>query len=275
MDLAYAFTAGAVATVNPCGWALLPVWLAQRLAGGAGAGGRLCAAALHGGQATLGCLAVFAVAGLALGLGASWLGPAMPIAGLAIGLVTVIAGILWFLRPRRLVSAPALCRLPGSGRGSVLFGAGFGVMSLSCTLPIFLAVAGLALSAAPPVAALILGAYGAGMGTVLIAVSLAGALAGGGRREPTVGGRAARLHHVAGAALTLGAGLYVTLYWAGAVFGGPAPQSAILTLGERVSSALRIALTSPAAQAVMGAFALVLVATLLLRAVRRRRFGAE
>lgn len=31
--LIFAFTAGAVATVNRCGWALLPAWFARRLNG--------------------------------------------------------------------------------------------------------------------------------------------------------------------------------------------------------------------------------------------------
>lgn len=77
--LLFAFTAGAVATVNPCGWALLPAWFARRLDDTNG--------------------------GVPLALGAVWLGPIMPVVGLAVGIVLAVfairelAGLRWAVLP--------------------------------------------------------------------------------------------------------------------------------------------------------------------------------
>ena len=56
----------------------------------------------------------------------------------------------------------------GSPRGLAVFGVAYGIASLSCTLPVFLAVSGAALAATDLVSgAAVFAAYGLGMGLVL------------------------------------------------------------------------------------------------------------
>jgi cytochrome c-type biogenesis protein len=60
----YGFTAGAVATVNPCGFALLPAWFAREMATHEGrpAAERLLRAIGSGGLVSLGFVSIFATA---------------------------------------------------------------------------------------------------------------------------------------------------------------------------------------------------------------------
>jgi cytochrome c biogenesis protein CcdA len=106
-------------------------------------------------------------------------------------------------------------------RGFFLFGLGYGLASLSCTLPVFLSVVGGSVAVRGPLTALgqfIL--YGLGMGSVILALTLslavfeAGVVRGLRRVQPYV--------ERAGALLAIGAGAYIVYYW--------------LTLGGRLAS---------------------------------------
>src|SRR5438128_8471152 len=82
--VSFAFVAGTVATVNPCGFALLPAYLARRV--GAEDGTRRSAdavsrALLVGAVTTAGFMLVFGTIGSAIGLGARELTRALPWAG--------------------------------------------------------------------------------------------------------------------------------------------------------------------------------------------------
>jgi cytochrome c biogenesis protein CcdA len=61
-------------------------------------------------------------------------------------------------------------------RADLLFGIGYGTASLSCTLPIFLAATGTAVTGSIGASVLSFAAYAAGMGTVLTALAVAAAL---------------------------------------------------------------------------------------------------
>ena len=231
--LIYAFSAGMVATVNPCGFAMLPAYVSYYLATGEGevawegTGGAATAIAepagvlphlthalVVGGTLTAGFLVLFALAGTLISLGAYVLVSLMPWFGLSIGIGLVFLGI-WLLLGRRL-NLPGLPQMEvGQGRGLrniFLFGMAYGLASLSCTLPIFLVVVGSAFTGQGVVAGLSqFLAYGSGMGAVLMAltVSLAlfeGALVGYLRRFMPYVERA-------GAVLLIGAGGYIVYYW--------------------------------------------------------------
>jgi len=93
--VSFAFVAGTVATVNPCGFALLPAYLARRV--GAEDGTRKSADAVSralvvGAVTTAGFMLVFGTIGTAIGLGARELTHALPWAGLVIGVALVLAG---------------------------------------------------------------------------------------------------------------------------------------------------------------------------------------
>ncbi len=73
-EFLFAFVAGAIATANPCGFALLPAYLARRLDAGeadrrGGFDGIIPAMGV-GAATTVGFLLVFGLAGAAISLGA-------------------------------------------------------------------------------------------------------------------------------------------------------------------------------------------------------------
>jgi cytochrome c biogenesis protein CcdA len=233
--LIYAFSAGMVATVNPCGFAMLPAYVSYYLATGeegmawegAGDSGSVAAipssggtlpqllrALIVGGTLTAGFLILFALAGTLISLGAYALVSLMPWFGLSIGVGLVLLGT-WLLLGRQ-VSVPGLPQMEvGQGRGLrsiFLFGMAYGLASLSCTLPIFLVVVGSAFTGQGVAAGLVqFIAYGAGMGVVLMALTLSLALFEGvlvdhlRRLMPYV--------ERAGAVLLVGAGGYIVYYW--------------------------------------------------------------
>jgi hypothetical protein len=127
----------------------------------------------------------------------------------------------------------------GSGlRGDFFFGIGYGVASLSCTLPLFLTVTGTAITGGIIASAFSFAAYALGMGTVLTALAVGAVLSRSGLAA--VMGRLLPYVNRASGALLLLAGLYVVYYWAYAVIPLelPAQESTIL-MGERLSNALR------------------------------------
>jgi cytochrome c biogenesis protein CcdA len=214
----FALAAGALATLNPCGFVMLPALVAVQLqqVAGSGDGGRAglilrgLAFAL---QATTGFVVVFAVLGLAIGIGARSIISLFPLGGLLIGLALLLAG-LWSLLGRRPIPLPGLRGRPFGGRtsGGLGFGAAYAVASLSCTLPIFLAVVGGGLVADGPAGALLpLVGYALGMGSVLLAVTLATGLSAGALVRAL---RAAMpFVETAGAALLTVVGAYLVVYW--------------------------------------------------------------
>ena len=148
------------AAFNPCGFAMLPAYMGLYLGVGGGEDrgsfvAQLGKALLVGVSVTAGFVLLFAAAGTVIGLGArSVVGGILPWLGLGIGVILIAAGA-WLLRGGELYTSlaqRAATRLgnPGTSnaRGYFLFGLSYGVASLSCTLPIFLAVVGTSFAAA-------------------------------------------------------------------------------------------------------------------------------
>lgn len=165
----YAFAAGALATLNPCGFPLLPVLLGRFLSqgrGGVGAGLRV------GLLLTLGTLTIFGAAGLVFSLMGSAFGRYLPYLNLLLGLGLLVMGVLTVVGKSWGLNVPL--RTPtGQGLGQFYgFGLAYGLASVGCTLPVFLSVVGFALTRGVVSDAVVLLTYGLGMGTVLTAVSL-------------------------------------------------------------------------------------------------------
>lgn len=183
-DLAFAFSAGMLATINPCGFAMLPSFIAYYL--GTGEAGfddrplvrRAADGLMLGLLVTLGFLAVFVGVGLVISAGGRWLVRAFPWLAVAVGLTLIGLG-LWLLSGRSLylnIVAPQPDLRQRGVRSLFLFGVAYAIASLSCTLPVFLAVVGSALAAGgllPGLTQFI--SYGVGMGAVLIAVAIGAA----------------------------------------------------------------------------------------------------
>ena len=222
--LGFAFGAGVAAAFNPCGFAMLPAYMGLYLGVGANEDrasfvAQLGRALLVGVSMTAGFVLLFALAGGVIGLGArSVLGGILPWLGLSIGVALVMAGA-WLLRGGELYTSlaqRAANRLGNPGRSNIrgyfLFGLSYGVASLSCTLPIFLAVIGSSFAATGIAASFTqFVLYALGMGVVIITLTLSmalfrGAMLGGMRRVmPYV--------HPIGTWLMIVAGTYIVFYW--------------------------------------------------------------
>ena len=222
--LGFAFGAGVAAAFNPCGFAMLPAYMGLYLGVGGGEDrgsfvAQLGKALLVGVSVTAGFVLLFAAAGTVIGLGArSVVGGILPWLGLGIGVVLIAAGA-WLLRGGELYTSlaqRAATRLgnPGTSnaRGYFLFGLSYGVASLSCTLPIFLAVVGTSFAAADiatSFAQFVL--YALGMGVVIITLTLSMALF----RGAMLGGMRRVMPYVQpiGTWLMMAAGTYIVFYW--------------------------------------------------------------
>lgn len=183
--LPWAFAAGSAAALNPCGFAVLPAYLAYQLGQDAGAG-RVSSAAhglARGLAMTAGVITLFALAGWAVGPARAALVPVLPWLAVLVGVMLVVLGSVLLVHRSVAVELPvagALARVVPSERtwrATYLFGVGYGSASLGCTLPIFLAIAAqsLATSSLGEALAVFL-AYGAGMGWLLTLVAVAAAV---------------------------------------------------------------------------------------------------
>lgn len=222
--LGFAFGAGVVAAFNPCGFAMLPAYMGLYLGSGDSDEHvpvirQLSKALLVGGSVTAGFILLFAVAGAIIGFGGrSVVGSVLPWLGLFIGVALTIAGA-WLLSGGKLYTALAQRVSNRMGdpsqanvKGYFLFGLSYGTASLSCTLPIFLAVVGTSFAAssiATSFAEFVL--YAMGMGVVIIFLTLGMALFKG----TMVSGMRKAMTYMqpVGTWLMVIAGTYIVFYW--------------------------------------------------------------
>jgi cytochrome c biogenesis protein CcdA len=186
LPVGYAFSAGMVASVNPCGFLLLPSYILYHLGTGEddfyqqAVGTRLLKALYLGAVATLGFVIVFGLTGSVVAGGGRWLNAVFPYARAVIGVAMAALGV-WLLVTRKTFGLKAASRVtitPKRNVGNVfLFGIVYAIGSLSCTLPIFLVVVGSALTSQAWGSALgqFIG-YALGMASVFVAVTLGAAL---------------------------------------------------------------------------------------------------
>lgn len=220
LPVGYAFAAGMVATVNPCGVMLLPSLVAYSFGKGAGGGGRASRVEqgiLRGIMATLGFILIFSVVGLVFAIGGRALGAWFPVGGILVGASLLLLGLWLALSGRELGILTASRAMGYVTAGQDLwslfvFGIGYAIASLGCTLPVFLVVASLALSTATLVAAIgQFVSYALGMGLVLTVVVLAATFFQSAVQRwlrhlmPYV--------HRLAAAFLVGAGVYLIAYW--------------------------------------------------------------
>jgi cytochrome c biogenesis protein CcdA len=224
LPLGYAFGAGMVAAVNPCGFALLPAYLAlyvresgpaeqERLAG------RLGRALLVSGAMTFAFVLVFGVAGAIFSVASSALTPFLPILGLAVGVLLIVTGgrLLGGSMVYNSLGERIAGRLGGRAqeqgpRGYFAYGLAYAAASLSCVLPIFLGVVAGALAAGgfgQAVVQFLL--YALGMGLVISVLTASTAFVKHGLLGHARG--VVRYVEPASAILLLLAGGYIVYYW--------------------------------------------------------------
>jgi cytochrome c-type biogenesis protein len=224
LPFGYSFGAGMVSTVNPCGFSLLPAYLSLYLGGqddGAASRHPLlkgCKALLIGTAVTLGFTVLFSFVGVIIWSGGHFLMQYLPWLGLVVGAVLTCLG-LFLLAGKSVYTSlpPRLAILLGNPASQgfktyFLFGIGYGMASLGCTLPVFLIVVGSAMKSQGFSGGLSqFVSYSLGMGAVLTILALSFGLFKGGlttylsRTLPYMG-------RVAGV-LLLVSGSYQVHYW--------------------------------------------------------------
>jgi cytochrome c biogenesis protein CcdA len=144
VNVGLAFLRGMVATVNPCGFVLLPTYLMYFLGVEAGRSDSERAtvrrALLVGGAVTAGFMAVFVVVGAVTTWFTSWLvANAKYVTGIA-GLVFVVVGVAMLFGFKPSFAVPGLSsagRRDRTVRSMFGYGVIYAVVSLSCTLVLF------------------------------------------------------------------------------------------------------------------------------------------
>ncbi len=215
--LGLAFTAGMVATVNPCALPMLPAYLGWFISGDGEGDDRppgiaVARAVVVAVCVSIGFMAVFGTLG-ALATAASaqveevtpWITPVIGLVLIGVGAVLVAGGTL-------RLPVPRLDR-GGKGRGlatMVAYGASYAVVSVSCALGIFLAYVSSTFGQSWITGLSQLAGFGAGFTLVLVALSVSAALARGSLavHARRVSAYASRL---AGALLVV-TGLYLVWY---------------------------------------------------------------
>ncbi|MEB3860312.1 MAG: hypothetical protein LRS43_03785 [Desulfurococcales archaeon] len=179
--LFFAFSAGSIAFINPCGIAMLPAYVSYYL-GASSPESRVSPrlvlkGAMLGGAATIGFMAVFGGAGAVLSLAGAqliryvpWIAVVIGGGVAAIGL-SLVLGKSFYLR----LGFDSSRLLGGKGYSTfLLFGIAYAIASLSCTVPIFLYVTLQAISTGGFASAMtVFMAYALGMGAVMTVFSAA------------------------------------------------------------------------------------------------------
>lgn len=216
---AYYLAIGMVATVNPCGFAMLPAYLSYFMGLDGGSDEATDAGLRRAGRVAVavsaGFVAVFALAGSLVKLSS------LPVYEYAPWISVVIGGGLVVLGVAMLAGyEPTVRWLPtprgGAQRARTLramfvFGVSYAVASIGCTLPTFLvAVSGTMERESFVDGVVVFGIYAAGMALVLTALTVSMALA---RTSVLRLLRSAQpyIHSISAAFVTL-AGLYVAYY---------------------------------------------------------------
>ena len=196
--IGFAFSAGAVAFLNPCGFAMLPTYVSYFVESNtreiitASSNSRLILvrgltrAGLIGLLVTASFIVTFGLTGIAissLGIGVAkflpWIAVASGIVIIGIGVAKIFGRTININIP----SPRGLLYTTNSGNESgkkpsfmnfFLFGIGYSITSLSCTLPLFLLIVFQSLSAGGITeGSIVFMTYALGMGSTMMAISLA------------------------------------------------------------------------------------------------------
>ena len=211
--IAFAFSAGAIAFINPCGFAMLPTYISYfiessssnnnnnsksqtNLTGSSNSNNprlislrRLTHGALLGLLVTIAFIAIFGLIGIVISYLGIGIAKFLPWIAVLSGVVIIGIGAAKVSGKTFHVNIPSVFGIIVYNKNTTttndykfssknyvkffLFGIGYAIASLSCTIPIFLLVVFQGLSAGGVVqGSLVFFSYALGMGAVLIAVSL-------------------------------------------------------------------------------------------------------
>jgi cytochrome c biogenesis protein CcdA len=240
-----AFGAGLVAALNPCGFAMLPAYLALVVQGeNVGRRAAVGRAVTATAAMALGFLTVFGGFGILTVSAASTVQRYLPYVTVVIGITLVALGI-WLLAGREITVRIGLARgarwAPTARLGSMFsYGISYAIASLSCTVGPFLAVTAAALRGGSVLGATaVYVAYAGGFTLVVGVLAVAAALA-----SSAVVDRMRRImpyvNRISGA-LLLVVGIYVGyygLYEIRLFTGNGNPQDPVIAAAGRVQGAI-------------------------------------
>ena len=191
LPFGFAFAAGMVATVNPCGFVMLPAYLGMYVGDSKGLDGeekspllgQLVKAMYVSAALGLGFVLLFGSVGLAVSAGARSVASVFPWVSFTLGFLMALLGAYLFAGGKLYtgVAQSAASHIGDprdqSLRGYFLFGISYATASLSCTLPIFLGIVNFSLATDGVIGAT--GqflAYALGMASVVAALTISIAL---------------------------------------------------------------------------------------------------
>ncbi|PZC50798.1 MAG: Cytochrome c biogenesis protein CcdA [Chloroflexi bacterium] len=215
----YAFSAGMLATINPCGFVMLPAFIAYQIGladTSRGVATRLVNSITVSLLVSAGFITLFGIIGFIISIGGAFIISAFPWFGLAAGVALSSLG-LYSMFAKKKIGFMRTSRLQGprevrSVREYYLFGISYGLASLSCTLPIFLVVVASAITIKGAIPGLIqFISYGLGMGFIFAGITISTVFfktATANKLRPVM----RHLNLIGSVALTA-AGLYLVHYW--------------------------------------------------------------
>ncbi|NCG39848.1 MAG: cytochrome c biogenesis protein CcdA [Actinobacteria bacterium] len=215
-SLTFAFTAGLVATINPCGFAMLPAYLSYFLgteeAEALNEKTSIGRAIITGLTVSSGFVAVFSIIGVLVSAGLSAVRQVVPWLTIFIGCALIALGIAFIFGYRLRIFLPNFREGPNNRnlKSLFLFGVSYAIASISCGLPTFIVV--VSTSASNFTTGLIsFFAYSIGMALVLTALTISLAIA---RQSLLVKLRLflPKVDRLAGSLMIM-AGMYLVVFW--------------------------------------------------------------
>ena len=276
VPFALSLTAGMVATVNPCGFALLPAYLGFFAGTDDDTDRPIVATIIRSfvvtATMTLGFVTVFGIVGFIVNVVAQGIQDQLSKVTIGIGIMLMLLGG-YLLTGRDLASKLPKFQRGGRDRGFVsmyLFGVSYATASLSCTLGPFL----VALTptfrhggVVSGVAAFV--TYSCGMGLVIAIVTVATALARG-VAIARIRSLLPKINRISGGLLVV-AGAYVTYYGWWEIFGDLSRADPIVDRAQRIQSWLTGRVEALPKVPIFTALVAVVLAALAVRRTRHDR----
>ena len=272
-DLAFPFTLGLVAAFNPCGFAMLPVYVSFFLGkdGDTSTARNILRALKVGLALTAGFVAVFGAFGILTSslLSSGSVLSVTPYVTFGLGILLVPFGIAMLRGFELKLSTPRLQKGGDSGEviSMFLFGVSYAVVSLGCTVGLFIAgVSNVFASGGFIEGVSVFIAYGLGMGAVIMTLTVALAMA-----KTSIANNMRKIlpwvNRISGVLLVL-SGAYLVVYgwWEIQVLRGNITENALVSFFENMQTEVNIWIDQTGATR-LGAGLLLIVGAALIRAL--------
>jgi cytochrome c-type biogenesis protein len=219
MNLSYAFITGMVATVNPCGFVLLPTYLMYFLGVSNSAGGQQRASIGRALMVSLavsgGFMAVFVLVGTISNFFTDWVLANAKYATGVIAVVFIGLGIAMLFGYKLPISTP---KLDAGGRDRTVwsmfvYGVAYAVASIGCTLPLFMSAILFGAARREGYAAGVANVVAYGFGMALVVTALTVGLAFANKRLLSVLRSGMQYVESVAGAFVLLAGIYLLYYF--------------------------------------------------------------